>query len=63
MMSRSPSIPSEFQNQVHELHRVGLGARRIVTALERAGCWTTKSSVHRLLTCQAPYGQAEERET
>ena len=58
-MTRSASIPQTLVPEVLRLQGEGLGARRIARSLERLGCWTTKSSVHRLLTGQPPYTRGE----
>ena len=54
-MSRPPSIPQQVVTEVFRLHEQGLGRRRIARVLEQLGCWTTKSSVDRLLRSKPPY--------
>lgn len=54
-MSRPVSIPRELVGEVIRLNQQGLGRRRIARALEKHDCWTTKSSVHRLLAGRPPY--------
>ena len=62
-MTRSQSIPREAVPTVLSLARAGFGARRIAKMMEKHRVWTTKSSVHRLLTGQPPYRATEFRST
>ena len=59
-MSRSPSIPERAVPMVVSLSQAGYGSRRIAKMMERHKIWTTKSSVHRLLTGQPPYEDIHE---
>ena len=54
-MTRPASIPPRVFPTVLSLAEAGLGVRRIAKMLEKHQVWTTRSSVHRLLTGQPPY--------
>ena len=62
-MTRPASIPEKVVPTVLSLSRQGFGVRRIDRALEGCGVWTTRSSVHRLLTGQPPYQNANVTES
>ena len=52
---RPTSIPAWAWPKVFELHRQGLGYRRVAVSLESLRVWTTKSSVERLVRGLPPY--------
>lgn len=52
---RRASIPDSVIGEVGKWHREGVGCRRISKLLEKHQVYTTRGSVHRLLTNQPPY--------
>ena len=54
-MCRTQSIPTEAFSTVLSLAQAGYGSRRIARSLEKAGIWTSKSSVDRLIRGLPPY--------
>ena len=52
---RPQAIPPTAYQEVFQLRSLGMGFRKIATALEAKGIFTSRSSVERLVRGQPPY--------